>query len=72
MLLKTYRVKNHIVNQYSITVGKKVVFARSLGDDSGWVRVFGKGIGWTKQPLFGISNGYKKSLKIKGYYITFV
>jgi len=70
MLLKTFRVKNHIVNQFSITVGKKILFAKSTSEDGGWFRILGKGITWTNRPLFSTRNGYKKSLKIKGYYIT--
>lgn len=70
MSLKTFRIKNHIVNQYSITVGKKVLFASSKNKDGGWFRILGKGITWTKRPLFSTRNGYRKSLKIKDYYIT--
>ena len=72
MLLKTFKLKNEFINQYSISIGKQVLFARSSHEDGSWFRIFGKGISWSKRPRFSSKNGYKKSLKIKGYYITFV
>ena len=70
MLLKTFKLKNHIVSQFSITLGKKVLFSKSMHSDGGWFRILGRGITWTNRPLFSTRNGFRKSLKIKGYYIT--
>lgn len=72
MLLKTFKLKNEFINQYSVLIGKQVLFARSSHEDGSWFRIFGKGISWTKKPRFNKRGSMKKSLKIKNYYITFI
>ena len=72
MLLKTFKLKNEFISQYSVSIGKQVLFARSSHEDGSWFRIFGRGVSWTKNPLFGVRTGKKKSLKLKNYYITFI
>ena len=70
MWLKTYKIKNEYIRAYSIKLFKTYLISLQTHKDGGWVRLFGYGLGWTKKPLFGIRNGYKKSLKIKNLYFT--
>ena len=72
MLLKSYKIKNEYIKAYSIKLHKSYLFSVQTHKYGGWFRIFGYGIGWTKQPLFSIRNGYKKSLKIKNLYFTFL
>ena len=72
MWLKIYRIDNDYIKSFSIRLFKSYVLSVQYDKDGGWFRIFNFGIGWTKKPLFSIRNGYKKSLKIKETYYTFL
>lgn len=70
MWLKTYKINNEYIKAFSIKIFKSYLFSIQYHKDGGWFRIFRFGIAWTKNPLFGIRNGHKKSLKIKNNYYT--
>jgi len=69
MWLKTYKIKNEYIKIYAIQIRKTYLFSYQYDKIGGWFRIFNHGISWTKEPLYSVRNGLKKSLKIKGYYI---
>ena len=72
MWLKTYKIKNEYIKSYTIQISKTQVFSYQYDKIGGWFRIFNHGMAWTKEPLFSVRNGYKKSLKIKGHYIRLI
>ena len=70
MPLKLYRLKNKFINEIHLTWGKRYIFSLVRSEENGWVEIFSCKICWTKNPLFSVRNGYKKSIKLKNYYIT--
>lgn len=72
MWLKTYKINNEYIKAFSIKVFKTYLFSGQYHKDGGWFRIFRYGIGWTRTPLFSVGNGYKKSLKIRNTYFTFI
>ena len=72
MWLKTYKINNEYIKTYAIKICKTYLFSYQYNRDGGWVRIFKFGIGWTKNPMFSVRNGYKKSLKIRNNYYTFL
>jgi hypothetical protein len=70
MPLKLYRLKNKFINEIHLTWGKKYIFSLVRSEENGWMEIFSRKICWTKNPLFSVRNGYKKSIKLKNYYIT--
>jgi hypothetical protein len=72
MWLKTYKINNEYVKAFSIKLFKSYLFSMQYHKDGGWFRIFKIGIAWTRIPLFSVRNGYKKSLKIRNNYYTFL
>ena len=72
MWLKTYKINNEYVKEFSIKLFKSYLFSMQYHKDGGWFRIFKIGIAWTKTPLFSVRNGYKKSLKIKNIYYRII
>ena len=72
MWLRTYKVKNEFINSFAIKIFKTYLFSYQYHEDGGWFRILNYGISWTKKPLFSVRNGYKKSLKVKNIYFTFI
>jgi hypothetical protein len=70
MPLKLYRLKNKFINEIHLTWGKRYIFSLVRSEENGWMEIFSYKICWTKNPLFSVRNGYKKSIKLKNYYIT--
>ena len=72
MWLKTYKINNECIKEFSVKLFKILLFSMQYHKDGGWFRIFKIGIAWTRIPLFGIRNGHKKSLKIRNNYYTFI
>jgi hypothetical protein len=72
MLLKIYKIDNEYVKEISIKVFKFILFSGQKHKDGGWFRIFNFGISWTRNPLFSVKNGHKKSLKIKNTYFKII
>ena len=72
MWLKTYKINNEYVKEFSIKLFKSYLFSMQYHKDGGWFRIFKIGIAWTKTPLFSVRSGYKKSLKIKNTYYRII
>jgi hypothetical protein len=70
MWLKVYKINNEYIKAFSIKIFKSYLISMQYHKEGGWFRIFKFGIAWTKNPLFSIRNGHKKSLKIKENYYT--
>jgi hypothetical protein len=72
MWLKTYKINNEYIKTYAIQIRKTYLFSCQYDRDGGWFRIFKFGIAWTKNPLFSVRTGRKKSLKIKNNYYRII
>jgi len=68
MFVRIHRVINRNHLAVSIRIFRLPIFAFSISKGTTWLRLFGRGVSVTTQPLFSVRNKYKKSLKLGKFY----